>query len=501
MTSKDPIADSSVIALSNSAIPRLRGGVPIPNYDRDRLRPRIAHFGVGAFHRAHQAFYLDRLLNAAAADDWGIGGVGILPADAAMKAVLTNQDYLYTLVAKAPSGAWDPRVVGSHCGYLFGPDDPRALVAQLADPVTAIVSLTITEGGYNVDQTTGEFISSNADVQAEVAGAPPRTAFGYLYEALTARKAAGMPAFTVMSCDNIQSNGQVARHALVAYARLRSREVADWIDAEVRFPSSMVDRITPRTTPEDIAAVAQRYGIGDGWPVVTEEFTQWVLEDDFPGGRPPFEDAGVEVVRDVEPYELMKLRLLNASHQGIAYFGWLAGYRAVHDAALDPTMAAFLLDYMHAEAIPTLRPLPGVDLDAYTHQLIARFANAEVRDTVARLAAESSDRIPKWLVPVIREQLVRGGDVRRSAAIVASWARYAEGTDEQGRPIDIVDRAEAQVREAAAAWPTDPLAFLRQESFFGELVDSPRFTEPYLWALGSLHERGAKATLETLAAL
>jgi mannitol 2-dehydrogenase len=232
--------------------------------------------------------------------------------------------------------------------------------------------------------------------------------------------------------------------------------------------------------------------------VVCEPFTQWALEDNFSLGRPPFSDVGVQVVSDVEPYELMKLRLLNASHQGLCYFGYLAGYRLVHEVAQDPLFANFLLDYMNLEATPTLAPVPGIDLDAYKLQLIERFSNDAVRDTVARLCAESSDRIPKWLLPVIREDLAADRDVTRSAAIVASWARYAEGVDEQGQPIQVVDRLADSLMAIAARQGEEPLAFVANRELFGDLVDHPEFTEPYLAALNSLHERGARATLEAL---
>jgi mannitol 2-dehydrogenase len=264
----------------------------------------------------------------------------------------------------------------------------------------------------------------------------------------------------------------------------------------------MVDRITPVTAEEDRQRLAEDYGVEDRWPVVCEPFTQWVLEDSFAGGaegRPPWQEAGVQLVDDVEPYELMKLRLLNASHQALCYPGYLAGYRYAHEVCADPTFVKYLLNYMDREATPTLQPVPGIDLEAYKHQLIERFANAAVRDTLARLCAESSDRIPKWLVPVIRENLASDGPVEISAAIVASWARYAEGKDEQGAPITIVDQRKEQVMAAAARQlDGDPLAFVRDRDLFGDLADHRAFTEPYLRALESFHERGARATIESL---
>jgi mannitol 2-dehydrogenase len=262
----------------------------------------------------------------------------------------------------------------------------------------------------------------------------------------------------------------------------------------------MVDRITPATTDADRAHVTATFGVDDAWPVVAEPFLQWVVEDDFPSGRPPLELAGVQMVRDVEPYELMKLRLLNSSHQGMCYFGRLLGYRYAHEAAQDPLIVDLLTGYMDAEATPTLHPVPGVDLTAYKATLIERFANPHVRDTIARLCADSSDRIPTWLVPVVRDQLAAGRPVRRSAAIVASWARYAEGVDESGAPIEVVDRRKDSVMAAAAGQRRDPLAFLEQRDLFGGLADDPRFVADYRWALDSLINRGARATLEDLRA-
>jgi len=288
----------------------------------------------------------------------------------------------------------------------------------MAAPATRIISLTITEGGYNINDTTGEFDMANPDVLADLEpGAVPRTTFGLITEALSRRRKRGQAPFTVMSCDNLQDNGYRARRAFTAFARLRDPDLAAWVEREVRFPNSMVDRITPVTTDADRAEIQDRFGIEDQWPVVCEPYTQWVLEDAFGAGRPPYADAGVQVVDHVESYELMKLRLLNGSHQAMAYFAYLCGYRLVHEAAQDPLFQAFLLGYMNEEATPTLPPVPGVDLTEYKHTLIERFSNPQVRDTIARLCAESSDRIPKWLLPVVRQQLATGGEIRHSAAV------------------------------------------------------------------------------------
>jgi len=415
-----------------------------------------------------------------------------------MRDALLPQDCLYTLTVK-DMDEQRSRIIGSIIDFLYAPDDPEAVLALLTSPSIRIVSLTITEGGYNFDQITGEFDWSHPEIAQELDRlSAPHTVFGFITEALRRRRDAGVDPFTVMSCDNIQGNGHLAKKMFVAFATKVDQALGAWMADTVAFPNSMVDRITPVTTPQDIQDAETITGVSDHWPVVAETFFQWVLEDSFPAGRPPFEDAGVQLVEDVEPYELMKLRLLNASHQGLTYFGHLMGYHLVHDAVNDHLIQTLLRRYMREEAQATLRPVPGVNLADYQDMLITRFTNAEVKDTIARLCAESSDRIPKWLVPVINERLSQGLDVSLSAAIVASWARYAEGIDEEGNPITVVDNLKEEVMAAAARYTTDPLAFVRNEKLFGHLADQEGFTTPYLWALDMLHQHGARATLEAL---
>ncbi len=485
--------------LDTEALSRLRETVPVPGYDRSKVRPGIVHFGVGGFHRAHEAMYLDRLMDAGQALEWGVCGVGLMPGDRAMQEVLEAQDHLYTLVVKHPDGTLEPRVIGSIVDYLFAPDDPEAVIDQLAAEQTRIVSLTVTEGGYNVHPVTGDFDEKDTDVQRDLAGdAPPRTTFGLVCAALARRRDRGLAPFTIMSCDNIPGNGEVAHKMFTAFARLQDPAFGDWLEAEVCFPNSMVDRITPSTSDEDRDAVAELLGVRDGWPVVCEPFTQWALEDSFSLGRPPLEDAGVQLVDDVTPYELMKLRLLNASHQALCYLGYLSGYRYAHEVAQDELFVDFLLGYMDDEATPTLQPVPGVDLHEYKRQLIERFANPEVRDTLARLCAESSDRIPKWLLPVIRSRLDSGGSIERSALVVAAWARYAEGVDEAGEPIDVVDPLREELVAAAKAQRDDPDAFIANRDVFGDLVDREDFMSVYRKHLAALHADGARATMEAV---
>ncbi len=485
-------------ALTTAALGALGNEVAVPSYDRTAITPGIVHFGVGGFHRAHQAMYLDALMNDGKALDWGIVGVGVLPQDRRMYDVLSAQDHLYTLVIKHPDGMLEPRVIGSIVDYLFAPDDPEAVLDRMVDPATRIVSLTITEGGYHVNQVTGELDTSDAGLAADLEpGATPGSAFGFVIEALARRRAAGIPPFTVMSCDNIPGNGHVARKMLAAFARLKDPDVGfalwrtrsgfrtAWWTGSRRSPPMPIAR---RSRSISGSRTAGRWCVSRS-PSGCSRTTSVAC------GRRT-EEVGVQIVDDVEPYELMKLRLLNASHQALCYLGYLSGYRYAHEVCQDKLFIDFLLGYMTDEGTPTLPPVPGVDLDRYRHQLIERFANPEVKDTLARLCAESSDRIPKWLVPVIREQLAAGREIKRSALVVASWARYAEGVDERGEPIEVVDRLRDKLVERAQHNREDPLVFISDPDLFGDLASDSRFVEQYTAALRSLHEIGARATLE-----
>jgi mannitol 2-dehydrogenase len=490
--------------LNAEALDRLPAAIARPGYDREQVRVGIVHLGVGGFHRAHQAMYLDRLMNDGQAMDWGICGVGLQPGDRRMQQVMHAQDGLYTLVVKSPDGTLSSRVIGSIVKYLYAPDDPGAVIEALAARRTRIVSLTVTEGGYNLRPGTTSFDDTNLEVLKDLTdGVNPTTMFGFLTEALRLRRARGLRGFTVVSCDNIEGNGDAARESLSAFAALKDPELGNWIRASVRFPNSMVDRITPATTEADRQDFLDRYGVRDDWPVYCEPFSQWMLEDDFGDAdgfdaRPPLEKAGVSLVPGVRPYELMKLRLLNAGHQALAYLGYLAGHRLVHEASQDPAFAGFLRAYF-AEAVPTLEPVPGVDLAEYRENLIDRFSNPYISDTLARLATDGSDRIPKFLLPVIAENLAAGRDVRRSTAVLAGWARYCEGVDEQDRPIEVRDHLADRLQANACRQRTDSLAFVADRELFGDLIDSEAFTGSYLQALGMLRAEGARATVAQLA--
>jgi mannitol 2-dehydrogenase len=390
-----------------------------PAYDPSSVTTGIVHIGPGAFHRAHQAVYADELLARGHAE-WGICAVGLLPGDRAVGDALRRQEHRYVVALKHPDGALEGRVVGSVVEHLYAPDDPERVLRRMTDPRVRVVTLTITEGGY------------------DVATAPEGNAFGYLCEALRRRRAAGSPPFAVLSCDNIEANGDIARAAVTGWAARTDPDLAEWVRAEVPFPSCMVDRITPVTTDEDRALVHSTWGVADDVPVVAEPFRQWVVEDSFPAGRPPWEDVGVQVVPDVRPYEQLKLRLLNGGHQALAYVGVLLGHTFVHEAAADPLLQSLLRRYL-AEAATTLDPLPGVDVAAYQETLLERFGNPHIRDSLARICAFTSDRIPRFVSPVAEQRLAAGLPSPESAAVVASWARYLRGTDDDGLRYDVVD--------------------------------------------------------------
>ena len=468
-----------------------------PGYSREDLTVGIVHFGVGNFHRSHQAMYLDRLFSTGAGRDWAICGVGVLPADAAMRDALVAGDMRYTLIERYPDGEANARSIGSIVEYLFAPDDVEAVLEKLADPAVRIVSLTITEGGYNISELTGEFDLDSPRVAADVLpGAVPQTVFALVTEGLRRRRDRGIAAFTVVSCDNLQGNGVIAEKAFTTFARAKDAELASWIAANVPFPNSMVDRITPVTGDEERRFAVDEFGAEDAWPVVSEGFVQWVLEDRFgPGGRPALERVGVQVVDDVLPFEKMKLRLLNASHQALAYFGYLSGHRYVHEAATDPLLVELLQRFMSGEAEPTLAPVPGVDLAVYEDDLIDRFANPYVRDTLVRLGTDAADRIATFVLPIVRDRLATGAAITLSVAIVASWAVFARGVDEAGAPIEVTDRRGAVVTEALANAAGDPAAFASQESLFGDLARNPLFVEAFTQAYDVLRERGARAAL------
>jgi len=480
--------------LSIAALEELPADVHVPDYLRagsEQPRVGIVHFGVGNFHRAHQAMYLDSLMRAGLAHDWAICGVGLLERDTRMRDALDEQDGLYTLTLRHADGGDDIAVIGSIRRYLYAPEQAQDVLEQLADPAVRIVSLTITEGGYVEDAANGRRAGDDPLVLAETADQlrEPRTAFGWIVAGLRERRRRGIAPFTVLCCDNIQGNGDVARRSVVAVARLVDAELADWIATEVAFPSTMVDRITPVTTPADAERIRRRVGVDDAWPVASEPFVQWVVEDHFPAGRPPLEQVGVTLVDDVQAYEAIKLRLLNAGHQAVAYIGRLAGYELVDEAITDARIAAWVRRYMEREGVPTLVVPEGFDVRAYIDQLFERFGNPNIADTLARLGTDASNRIPKFVVPTLRDRIAAGAAAETGAQLIASWWAFTRRAAEGEFTLD--DEASEQLMRAASG---EPLDFLALPTLSG-LADSAGFVAAYLDAAERLLTGGADAFL------
>ncbi len=487
------------VRLNRANLSRLKGRVDLPRYDPARLSPGIVHFGVGNFHRAHQAAYLDDLFNANAATghdfDWGIVGAGVFASEAAVRDILMRQDFLTTLVEQSAVQSL-AHVTAPMTGYVE-PGNGKAIVDQLADPAIRIVSLTITEGGYFIDAATGIF---NPDHEAIVADGrepeAPKTVFGLIVAALKRRRAEGVDPFTVMSCDNIPHNGVVARNAVIGTARRSDASLADWIGGEVAFPNGMVDRITPATADRERRICAGEFGVEDAWPVFCEDFRQWVLEDDFPAGRPRLEEVGVQFVPDVTPYENMKIRILNGGHAIIAYPAGLMGIEFAHEAMGDPLVTAFLEKVEGEEILPFVPPVPDTDLDAYYARVKERFANPKIADTVRRLCLDGSNRQPKFIIPSIADALARGADVSGLALASALWCRYCYGMTDAGDPIEPNDPNWQRLNTRAQLARDEPGAWLEMTDIYGAVGQAPPFRQAFARWLHLIWSEGTGATLK-----
>ncbi|WP_405415326.1 mannitol dehydrogenase family protein [Maribacter sp. Asnod1-A12] len=469
------------IMLNNENLAEISKQLPTPTFDRTSLKVGIVHVGVGGFHRAHQAFYTNLLQEKENASEWGICGIGLRKGDQKIHDVLQKQDGMYTLIVKHPDGNIDSQVIGSIIDFKLGYDTPKLVIDQMAHPNTKIVSLTITEGGYNFNPATGEFDFENADVQYELQHPnDPKTIYGFLTAAIKKRKEDGLPAFTVMSCDNIQHNGDVAKEMLLTFAQKQDAELAAYIEKEVSFPNSMVDRITPVTTQADIDYLKNTYGYKGEWPVTCEPFIQWVIEDNFSNGRPNFESVGVQFVLDVKPYEKMKLRLLNAGHSVLGILGAIHGHPTINACMEDEVFVSYLREFMDNEATPVLDKLEGIDLVEYKDSLQERFANPNIKDSVSRICSESSAKLPKFLIATIQDNLANGGNVKHATLVIAAWCYYSDkGVNKNGESIEIIDALQDQLHQAASKTNEDPLAFIKQESLFGNLAQNEKFTSLY----------------------
>jgi fructuronate reductase/mannitol 2-dehydrogenase len=488
------LGDSPGITLSDENLQTYTGRARRPAYDRAALVPSVVHFGVGGFSRAHQMVYFDELAQRGISQSWGVVGVGL--NSRAMKTALEPQDYLFTVVERG-TDLERARVVGVMVDYLFAPEEREALLERLAADTTRLITLTITGNGYPIDARTGKFRETTAGIADDLENpTQPQTVFGYLVEALDRRRRAGKEPFTVLSCDNLPQNGIAVRTAILALATHRDPELARWIERRMSFPSSMVDRITPETTPAQRDRIAQSFGIDDRWPVLTEPFSQWIVEDRFSNGRPPLEQVGVQFVDDVRPYQLLKTRLLNGSHSALGHLGYLAGHRTTAAAMADDVIheyVAALLD----EIGPLLPEADGLDLASYRRSLLARFGNPKISDQLARLCGRGSTKMAAYLLPSLHEALQQGRDCEMLTLALAGWFRYLRGTDEQGREIDVQDPQRTTLQALARRGGSDPAVLLAGSPLLAGLNQYPHFVADLTAALHDIDQRGTRTVISS----
>jgi len=477
------------VPLNNTTLDAVPADILRPGYDRSKLTAGIVHIGVGNFHRAHQAWYLHRLMNAGRALGWAILGAGVRPNDMNMREVLASQDFLTTLIELSPEDRV-AEVVGSMIGFLPVTEGHADLVEAMADPAIRIVSLTVTEGGYYLQD--GAFDATHPDILHDAENpASPRTAFGAMIAALRLRRDAGHGPFTAQSCDNLQGNGNILRDVVVSLARLSDPALADWIDSRCSFPNSMVDSIVPATGPAELALVREM-GIEDSAPVTHENFRQWVIQDDFCAGRPDWDQVGATFTADVHPYEDMKIRILNAGHQILANAGELLSVPTISDCMMTPAIRDLFRKVQTEEILPHIASVPGTSPAEYLALVERRFSNPAIRDTTRRVAFDGSSRHAGFLLPTIRDALSAGGTVDGLALVEALWARMCDGRREDGSQIEPNDPKWADLTAAAKAAKDRPNAWLEQTAVYGRVRESEAFTGAFehwlsvIWRDGTL---------------
>ena len=484
--------------LSNEALGRLPGNVAVPTYDRSRLAPGIVHIGLGNFHRAHQAWYVHRLMQRGEALDWAIIGAGVRPGDAAMRERLLAQDGLTTLIELDPAGS-SVEVTGAMIDFVPVEPDNGAMIRTMSDPRIRIVAMTVTEGGY-YRASDGTLDTDHPDIRHDAANpSRPRTAFGAIVAALKARRDAGHLPFTGQCCDNLLSNGAVLRQTVVGLARLSDPKLADWIDRNGSFPNSMVDCIVPATGPKELALVRE-LGLDDAAPVTHENFRQWVIEDDFCAGRPDWENVGATFSDNVHGYETMKIRLLNANHSVIAETGQILGVETIEDGATHPVISAFVRKLATEEIAPTVAPVPEFTPLEYLDLIFRRFSNPKIVDTTRRVAADGSSKHPGFLLPVVREQLTADRSIEGLALAEAIWARMCAGVREDGGEIIAKDPYWSDLNTAALKAREAPQAWLDQSRIYGDLAQDARFAPTFRSALADIWARGVTPVLRDYAA-
>ncbi len=480
--------------LSNATLSQLPHQVDRPTYDRSAITPGIVHIGLGNFHRAHQAWYLHRLMQQGHALDWGIIGAGVRPGDAVQRDRLAAQDYLTTLIELDPNGR-SAEVTGVMIGFVPVEADNAALIAQIADPAIRIVSLTVTEGGYYMDPVTKGFDAGHVDIQHDTANPDaPRTAFGAIVAALKHRRAKGIGPFTVQSCDNLQGNGKILRQTVVSLARLSDPDLAHWIDTHCTFPNAMVDCIVPATGPKELE-LARTFDIEDASPVTHENFRQWVMEDAFCAGRPDWDKVGATFTSDVHAYESMKIRILNGGHQLIANPAEVLSIATISECMEHPLIRAYFHKVVGSEIAPHVASVPGMTPADYAKLVERRFSNPEILDTVRRVAFDGSSRHTGFVIPVIRDALVADGQIEGLALSQAIWARMCEGTREDGTIITANDPTWDDLCLAARAAQHNPEIWIQQRNIYGDLGQNQRFASEFANWLTHIWEHGTRSAL------
>jgi len=487
---------SKAIKLSNSTLQDLPANVVRPNYDRAKLTPGIVHIGLGNFHRAHQAWYIHRLMQDGKAHDWAIIGAGVRAFDEAQRAKLAAQDYLTTLIELDPKDT-SAEVVGSMIDYLPIEETNQALIRKMAEPAIRIVSLTVTESGYFLDPATKQFAPENPDIQHDASNPDaPHTAFGAIVAALKMRRNAGIGPFTCQSCDNLPGNGAILREVVVGLARLSDPDLAEWISENATFPNSMVDCIVPATGPHELD-LAKDLGINDAAPVTHEPYRQWVIEDTFCAGRPNWDNVGATFSNNVHDYEAMKLRILNGGHQIIADPAEVLGLTTISEAMQHPLINGLFRKIALNEMVPLINSVPNITSAEYVDLIDSRFSNPAIVDTVRRVAYDGSSRHTGAVLPVIRDAIKSGTSIEGLALSQAIWARMCAGTRENGSTIEPNDPVWDELLMAANAAKNDPQAWLEQRHFYGEIADSSAFCETFARWLNSIYAEGIEATLIT----
>lgn len=477
--------------LSLSNLPEIGKETRVPAYSRASLKTGILHFGVGNFHRAHLAVYLDDLFNKGHDHDWALVGTGVMEHDEKLRQTLASQDFLTTVIEQ-DNDVSAAHVTGAMIDFI-PPSDKQAILEKLSDPAIRIVSMTITEGGYFIDPATQKFDPGHpAIVKDGINPNDPATVFGFIVAGLKLRNAKGLPPFTVMSCDNVPHNGVVTRNAVSGLAKLSDPNFSEWIVANVAFPNAMVDRITPATSDRERKICAEQFGVEDKWPVFCEQFKQWVIEDNFPLGRPAFELVGAEFVEDVTPWEYMKIRILNGGHAVIAYLGGLMDIHFVHEAMQTPLVRDYLKKVIDDEIRPTIGPVPGTNLEAYQIQIERRFSNPKIADTIRRLCFDGLNRQPKFIVPPIADRLKAGKSINGLALESALWCRYCFGTTESGKIIDPNDPNWDVMKSTAALAKVNPQTWLDMEDVYGEVGQHSEMKNLFAYYLNDIWSNGTQ---------